>query len=233
MGHQNGDRATYSHYLEEFLKDSKEFHEAFPIAKGNSQRGGRIWLIGSFGYRPIIRVVHGLIREPNIIDIDFLMEGTRKTESLYVPQGWEPHISEDYGNPYLLKEDGRVRIDLNYMKSFHPIIARKLNPRIRHFYPTTPTDLQSMTYDLTDRKIGLRGWRGIEAIKRKVVRINNLEEANFVAERRGISIDKLVKEKADELGFGYNLAPMISIEYPHIIKKLAILEDKDSEKKKD
>ena len=46
-------------------------------------------------------------------------------------------------------------------------------------------DIQSIAYDLTDKNVGVSGWRGIDAIKRKLVRINNLEEAKFEARNRG------------------------------------------------
>lgn len=222
MTYKNGELTRYSSILEDFLRDSGEFHEAHDIARRNSR--GRIWLIGGFLYRNVIKAIYEGIKGPELIDIDFLMENTTKEKDVYVPSGWNLKVSEHYGNNYLMREDGKVRIDLNFLPSFHPIISRKLRPRLIHFFTTTPLDIQSIAYDLTDKKIGITGERGIKAIKRRVVRINNLEEAKFVArEIMGITIEDLVKRKAEELGFKYDTTPMISSDYKTAITKLSRL----------
>ena len=174
------EKSEFTVVFEKFLKESSEFSEVFDIVKRNSQ--GRIWIIGGFVYRNIIRNIYGEIPTPPEIDIDFLIEKSSKNRNLYAPEGWDLKIT-DYGNPYLLR--GKTRIDLNYLFSFHSINARKLGQKFKHFFTGTPMDIQSIAYDLTDKNVGVSGWRGIDAIKRKLVRINNLEEAKFEARNRG------------------------------------------------
>ena len=193
-------KSEYTAVFEKFLKESPDFPEIFDIAKRNSQ--GRIWIIGGFVYRNIIRNIYGEISEPEEIDIDFLIEKSSKKRDLYAPEGCDLKIT-DYGNPYLVR--GKTRIDLNYLFSFHSIHARKLRPRFKHFFTGTPMDIQSIAYDLTDKSVGVTGWRGIGAIKRKIVRINNLEEAKFEAQNRGLKIEDLVIQKAKELNFSHEL----------------------------
>jgi len=193
-------KSEFTLVFERFLRESPEFPEVFDIVKRNSQ--GRIWIIGGFVYRNIIRNIYGELPTPIEIDIDFLIERSSKKRDLYAPSGWDLKIT-DYGNPYLLR--GKTRIDLNYLFSFHSIHARKLRPKFKHFFTGTPMDIQSIAYDLTDKSVGVHGWRGINAIKRKIVRINNLEEAKFEVKNKGISIEDLVSQKAEELNFNYEL----------------------------
>ena len=199
--------------FEDFLKTHREFQEVFEIAKRNSsgygrRSHGRIWIIGGFVYRPIIKSLYGEIPEPLEIDIDFLIERSPKKRDLYLPDEWGPKIT-DYGNLYLVK--GNTRIDLNYLKNFHSIIARRLQPEFGHFFTGTPMGVQAIAYDLTDKSAGVRGKIGIEALRDRIVRVNNLEEASYEAQneserqKKVITVGDLVKEKAKELHFGYDI----------------------------
>lgn len=223
MVQKNGERLEYTSVLEDFLRDSEEFQEGLDIARRNSQNKSKIWLIGSYNYGHILNGIYGEIWKPKLIDMDFLMENASREKGVYIPKGWTLKVSENYGNNYLLSGDSKARIDLNYLKSFHPILSRKLRPRLRHFFTTTPLDIQSIACDVTGKCIRIMGWRGIEAIKRKVVRINNLEEAKYVAgEIMKISVEDLVRMKAEELGFGYNTNPMIT-DYRKTMERLGNL----------
>lgn len=206
-----GRKEEYTEAFEQFLKSHQEYEEIFEVAKRNSRgRGrrphGRVRIIGGFVYRPIISNIYGPIPEPPEIDIDFLIEKSPAKRDLYIPKGWDPKIT-DYGNLYLVK--GNIRIDLNYLRNFHSIIRRKLEPRFRHFFTGTPIDIQSISYDLTE-KLGVIGEIGIEAIKNKIVRINNLEEAQYQAKnvseslKKDFTVEDLVRQKAKELNFSYD-----------------------------
>ena len=210
MVQKEKEKTEFTEVFEKSLMESPDSREIFDIVKRNSQ--GRIWIIGGFVYRNIIKDIYGEIPTPQEIDIDFLIERSSKKRDLYVPEGWDIKIT-DYGNPYLLR--GKTRIDLNYLFSFHSIDVRKLRPRFKYFFTGTPLDIQSIAYDLTDTSVGVTGWRGIDAIKRKSVRINNLEEAKFEASNRGISLEELVTQKAKELGFECDL----TLPLPQIPKK--------------
>ena len=78
------------------------------------------------------------------------------------------------------------------------------NPTIEEFIKETPFDVQSIAYDLNENKI--IGETGIEALKNKTVKINNKEQAEFYAKRKGRKLDDIIKEKAQELGFDYMLS---------------------------
>ncbi len=212
MPQDRKEKSEFTEIFEQFLKAYPNFSEISEIARRNSRamgRGGqsRIWIIGGFVYRPIIRHLYGEIPEPPQIDIDFLIERGPASQDRYKPKGWDDKITEA-GYFYLEKE--KMRLDLNYLYSFHSITSRLFaRPRFRHFFTGTPMDIQSIAYDLTDKNVGVIGKRGIDAIKARTVRINNFDEANFEAEKRGISIEELVKKKAEELCFSYNLEPII------------------------
>ncbi|MDP3992227.1 MAG: hypothetical protein Q8P79_01825 [Nanoarchaeota archaeon] len=208
----------FTEIFEEFLKTHQEFQEVFEIAKRNSRgRGkrqhGRIWVIGGFVYRPIIKSIYPELKvsEPSQIDIDFLIERSPPERDLYLPEDWNPKITE-YGNLYLVKDN--MRIDLNYLRNFHSIIRRGLKPEFGHFFTGTPMDVQSIAYDLTDKSAGVTGKIGIEAIRDRIVRINNLEEAQYEARniseslKKDFTIEDLVMQKAKELDFGYDRTQM-------------------------
>ncbi len=220
------EKSEFTEIFEQFLKTYPDFPEISEIARRNSRgmgrRGsGRVWIIGGFIYRPIIKKLYGEIPELSQIDIDFLIERGPAKEDLYIPKGWEPKITNS-GYPYLEKE--KIRIDLNYLFSFHSIIRRSLRPRFKHFFTGTPLDIQSIAYDLTDKNIGVIGKHGIDAIKRRIVKVNNLEEAKFEAEKRGTSVEELVTQKAKELGFEADLAQPFSIKpresYQEVARRL-------------
>ncbi|MEK6897055.1 MAG: hypothetical protein AABW93_00840 [Nanoarchaeota archaeon] len=208
------EKSEFTEIFEQFLKTYSEFSEISEIARRNTYDMGRsaearIWIIGGFVYRPIIRALYGEIPEPSQIDIDFLIERPPASENLYFPEGWTPSVTRS-GYPYLDK--GKIRIDLNYLSSFHSIIARQLSPpRLEHFFTGTPMNIQSIAYDLTGKTVGVIGKHGIVAIKNKIVQINNLEEAIFESEKRGMILKDFVREKAEELGFSWDLTPIHQI----------------------
>ena len=198
MVQKEKEKTEFTEIFEKFLKGYPDFPEISDIAERNSQGG--IWIIGGFVYRNIIRNIpgYGEISEPEIVDIDFMLERSSKERDLYAPKGWDFKISE-YGNPYLVRE--KTRIDLNYLRNFHSITTRKLEPNMEHFFTGTPLNIQSIAYDLTDKNVGVIGECGIDAIKRRLVKINNSEEAGYDAQIKGVSLEEFVIKKAKELGF--------------------------------
>jgi len=212
MGKKEKEKTEFTLIFEKFLKTYPEFSDISEIARRNSRAmgrpgEGRIWIMGGFVYRPIIKSIYPELKvsEPSQIDIDFLIERGPASQDLYVPKGWDKKITE---SGYLYLEKEKIRIDLNYLFSFHSIITRHIRPRFKYFFTGTPLDIQSIAYDLTDKNVGVKGQRGIEAIKNKIVRINNLEEAKFEALKRGIGLEDLVIQKAKELDFNYDLTPI-------------------------
>lgn len=184
-----------------YVESSPEFKDALNIAKRNST--GKIWVIGSFVYRNIIKEIYRKrFQKLSEIDIDFLVE-THSEKKVYVPQGWELRMS-DWPHPYFLKKEGGLRVDLNYLLNFHSIVSRRIeDPTIYDHLTGTPLNVQSIHYDCDSETIV--GDIGKKSIEQKMVEINNLSEAGFEADKGGITLGELVKGKAEELGFDYIL----------------------------
>lgn len=187
------------------------FDDFLRIAEKHSE--GRIWIIGGFVYRNIIKEFYGRpYEEP--IDIDFLVE-EHKTKTK-CPEGWVDgrttigDLSFSKGNKY--------RIDLNGLVNFHSISSNSLSPEIQDFYTYNPLNIQAISYDC-DRMI-VEGEEAIEAIKNQRVEVNYIKEALWEADRiskkigKPFSVNDLVRRKADELGFNYTLPPGFDYEPP-------------------
>lgn len=210
------EKSEFTKMFEQFLENYEDWSEVLDIIRKNSYdigREGRIWIIGGFVYRPIIKALYGGVRKPFQVDIDFLIERGLASEKIEVPKGWEVKRTEYTGYTYLEKKDGTIRIDPNPLGSFHSIVsvAKSMNsaPDFEHFFKATPLNIQAIAYDITTDKDkiigGVIGEKGIEAIKNRIVKINNLEEAKFEAERRKMSLEDFVKTKAAELNFSWEL----------------------------
>ena len=104
----------------------------------------------------------------------------------------------NYANPYFLR--GNLRIDLNYLLNFHSIVSRNLTPTIENYLTGAPLTVQSIAYDLDDEEI-IIGNKWTNSILRKLVEVNNLKEAKYEAKLSNVSIERLVEQKAEELGF--------------------------------
>ena len=184
----------------DYVENSPEFEEALNIAKKNST--GKIWAIGSFVYRNIIKEIYrGGLQKLSEIDIDFLVED-KPEGRMYIPRGWELRMTS-YLNPYFLQKEKKIMVDLNFLPNMHSILTRNLEPILKHFLTGTPLTIQSLAYDC-DKKV-IFGNIGKRSIEQKRVEINNLNEAGFEAKKKGITLGELVKEKADELRFNYIL----------------------------
>ena len=181
------------------------FDEFLEIARQHSE--GKIWVIGGFVYRNIIKELYGTPYEKKPIDIDFLVE-IHKTKTK-CPEGWVDgrttigDLSFSKGNEY--------RIDLNGLVNFHSIISRDFPEEIQSFYSGTPLDIQSISYDCEKRIV--EGEVAIEAIKERVVQVNYIKEAQWEAKRiseklgHSFSVPDLVRRKAGELDFDFKLTP--------------------------
>lgn len=191
---------TLTVIFRDFVKYSSEFKEALDIIEKNSK--GKIWLIGSFLYRNIINKIRKRkLKSLEEIDIDFLVR-ERSEEEIYIPEGWELRMTS-YGNPYFLKREDNIKVDLNYLFNMHSILTRDIEPTIESFLTGTPLTVQSIVYDCDKKKVG--GEIGINSIKKRIVKINHLPEAGFEAQNKGISLVELIRQKAEELRFKYIL----------------------------
>lgn len=190
----------YTEVFRDFLSETPEFGDFLNIATDHSR--GRIWVMGGFIYRNIMEYLYGKLPEKQFVDIDFLVENYTRGREIKRPRGWEQELSH-HGNLVFSKADGTHRISISSLKNFHSLVRRGLPPNIRHFYTGTPLDIQSITYDC-DQGI-VYGRRGINSISKRKIGVNNLEETKYEAGRRKISLERFVRQRAEELNFDYSL----------------------------
>lgn len=172
------------------VKDCEEFPEALEIVKRNSS--GRIWLIGGFVYRTIASQLYGLLKPE--VDLDFVVE--YPVSDFYLPDGWRVDKNR-YGNPKLI--NGKKQIDYIPLRNTYPILKRQIEPTIENFLIGVPLTVQSVAYDVNENKV--IGEIGIDALQRRVVEANDLLCAEYAAKKKNKSLQAMIQEKADGLGF--------------------------------
>lgn len=180
-------------YTDSFIRVANtypEFHEALDIIKSNSN--GVAWLIGGFVYRSIIQDLYGVPMSKDV-DLDFIIE---KPAPIKLPAEWKIE-NNSYGNPKLIGP--AYEIDYIPLANIHSIIRRELPPTIENFLSGTPLNIQSIAFDVINNKV--IGDIGIQAIQTKIIAINNFEQAQYRADKKGINASELVKDLAAELDF--------------------------------
>ena len=168
-----------------------ELQEALAVIRKNSF--GAVWLIGGFVYRSIASMLYGVDRPG--VDLDFIIEKPIKNPSS--PEGWKAAVNR-YGNPKFVKEDG-LSIDFVPLENISSIVRRQLPATIENFLTGTPLNIQSIAYDVSNHKV--IGEIGTEALKSKTVAVNDFDQAAIYAEKKQKSINDIIQEKAEALGF--------------------------------
>lgn len=175
-----------------FSEKYKEFNTALEIVKRNSE--GKIWLIGGFVYRGIASQIYG-ISKPEI-DLDFIVEKNSKEYSL--PENWV--ISKNrFGNPKFVNEFTKEEIDFVPINNIYSIKQRNLEPTIENYLSGVPLNVQSIVFDISKKEI--IGNVGIQAIKDKVVKVNDIEFARYAAKKKELTLNEMIYNKANSLGF--------------------------------
>ncbi len=154
--------------LMEALLEDKTYLEALDIVKKNSE--GKIWLAGSGVYKNILNKLYG--SNHAIKDYDFIVERIRKP--IQIESDWTITESK-HGNPKL-KNNERM-IDLISINNIHSVKERNLEPSIENYMSGVPLTIQSIAYDITDKK--LLGAAGIESILDKTIGIQNQGEYDY------------------------------------------------------
>lgn len=175
-----------------YLEDSV-FKEVLDLVKQNSR--GKIWLVGGFLYKNLASELYG--GEIYNFDIDFIVE--ERNDTLKEVVGWRLETNS-YGSQNYVK-DGHKMSFTDIRKAIR--VSGLKNATIEEFIKETPLNIQSIAYDLEQNKI--IGEKGIEALKNKIVKINNKEQAEFYAKRKSRELKDILIEKAKELGFDYEL----------------------------
>ncbi len=200
-------RKEYSLIFNEFLKKDPKFEEFYDIVKKRSE--GKIWVIGSYVYKNIIKELYGKgsVLESDKVDVDFVVENPLSERGGFKePEGWDVRFTL-YPSIFFEREvnNEKQRIDLNYLKTFINIYERGLKPNISNLLNISPFNIQSIAYDCDNKiLIGGSGKKeniGFNAIRNKIVDLNDYTEAKRQGEKKGLSLEEYVKEKADELGF--------------------------------
>ncbi len=174
------------------VQDCREFHESLEIIRGNSS--GKIWLVGGFLYRTIASGLYGLPKSD--CDFDFIVEVPVAVQEMRLPAGWTVKKNH-FGHPKLV--EGRKRIDYIPLKEVYSIVHRRVEASIENFLSGVPLTVQSIAYDIYENRI--IGEKGIDAILRKVVEVNNLYFAEYYADYKKKRLPDLIKEKAETLEF--------------------------------
>lgn len=127
-------------------------------------------------------------------DLDFIVENV--SSQIVLPDGWENRKNR-FGNPKFI--NGEKQIDFVPLDNVYSITSRELEPTIENFLSGTPLTIQAVVYNITSNR--LTGEKGLDAIQRKIVEVNNLSFAEYAAQKKGKSLNQYMQEKAEELGF--------------------------------
>lgn len=182
--------------LEELIKpylETEIFSEVLELARQNSE--GKIWLMGGFLYKNIAAALYG--GETYTKDIDLIVE--KRNVSLKQVPNWIIETNS-YGVANYTRLDCKMSMT-DIRKAIR--VSNMVNPTVEEFIEETPLNIQSIALDL-DKKV-LIGKRGIDALNKRVVKVNNLPQAKYYAERKRKSLETIIIEKANELNFEYEL----------------------------
>lgn len=185
-----------SEYLSKAFQDITKrdfcFNEALNIVKQNCH--GRIWLIGGYLYKNLVRFLYPEC-EAKAKDLDFLVEGKEMNYNMVIPNGWRIETSK-FGCTRLI---GNSKIDIIDIEEFYPISAYGVSPTINNFLIYSPLNIQSIAYDVFEKKV--LGDIGIHALEKKIIAVNNSEMVSDYSKILNYVSFLKLKEEADELGF--------------------------------
>lgn len=171
------------------LENDEKFKEALRIVQKNAS--GKIFLIGGSVYKNVAHIIYDTPLAN--ADFDFIVEKRRKKISL--PPDWNLQTNS-FGNFKFLSN---FNIDFVPLYKVRWIEERKLKATLRNYLLHTPFTIQSIAYDIRNKK--LIGNIGLNAIFNKTVGVLDRVEADFNSQRTNLSIKTLMKNKARNLGF--------------------------------
>lgn len=149
---------------------------------------GNLYLVGGFIYRTLALKQQGRNLD-TLPDLDFV------TDSIHVqniPSDWVMGRNK-YGGMKL--KTNLFSIDIDEFKHHININHLKLPYTIDSYFISVPLNIQSIAYDVRNKK--LIGEIGINSLNRKLIGVNNLEIFNLEREKR---IQKII-DKAKDLNF--------------------------------
>ncbi len=170
----------------------ERFRQAAGVVWQNSR--GRIWIIGGYLYKNLIRAMHGNAVPAK--DYDFVVEFPRK--NIHLPDGWRMKENR-FGNFKFW--NGKCEIDFIALEKILSITQRNLPPTIENYIGGVNFNVFALAYDLHDERIIDGG--GLEALSSKVVRVHNPEMAGIAAGIYGTNVNDMMMLKAEEIGFAF------------------------------
>lgn len=180
----------YTKNFLDFTRGRDELERAVDFVRKNTS--GKVWIIGGFVYRGIASQIYGT-KFPDGKDFDFLSE---KINHEIRQDGFE--IGRNRFGSFKFKKEG-VSIDLVEIRNLYSVVSRGVAPEISNYLTGVPLNIQSIAYDLDSNLI--IGEVGASAIGERIVRVNDWHFAEYAAEKKGISVEEMIKKKAEELEF--------------------------------
>jgi hypothetical protein len=183
-------------FQEKISKDIN-FSVALSVVRDNCKNNGEeIWLIGSFLYKNLVDLLYENCEKPSK-DYDFIVKNP--DEKIVLPVGWERKINS-FGNPKFIMPSSEIEVDFAPLDKVYSVIERKIkNPSIDDYIRGVPLNIHSIAYKVNEKEI--IGNLGIEALEKKIVKVNDLEMAKDAAELYDTTVNEMIRKKAEELGF--------------------------------
>lgn len=180
-------------------RDDSSFLDALAIVKANSS--GKMWLTGSYLYRLLASHLY-----PQGMDLrywrfstplDFLVE---TFVDLRLPEGWHRKSSLEDGYQRFFRGEASQPAFMIYPLAQSQVIRdERTEPTIDHFLAGAPLTIQSIAFDLYQHR--MLGEAGMRALQEKTVGVHHPQQAERYAQRKGKTIEALIREKAEVLGF--------------------------------
>jgi len=186
-------KERFAEIMHEVCDSDEGYREALEVVRINCS--GKIWLFGGFIYRNLVKAVYG--KDSVSKDFDFIVE--KLNENLVVPDGWNLRRTR-FGSPGMR---GKSEIDIVPIYNVHAIRKKNLDCKIENYLWGVPLNIHNFVYEVDSRE--LFGEAGINSILEKVVRVHNLEMALDAARIYSTSVNEMIRKKAEELEFNYEL----------------------------
>ena len=177
----------------DLIEQNEGYQEALQVVQNNSSGG--IWLIGGAVYRTLM---FGDCEQAK--DFDFIADIVSRDEELFVPAKYWVGRNRFNGLKFVASD---IEIDLAALSDVYHICKKRVGVTIENYMKYVPFNIHSIVWDVTEQKI--MGDVGIGAMEERILRVNDLEMAEDMAERYGMSVRSALEKKAMELDFDYEV----------------------------
>ena len=188
----------YTSIIKRVISKDSLFNEAADIAKANST-GGKIWVVGSFLYKNILKEKYGL-DNLKIGDYDFILENQRDYSNTWAPHDWTIKTTL-FGGPRFFRGDSQIDIypisDTCHNIAPKEFMGNTAEEKIKTYIQNVLFDIQSMAYDLGEEKLYDAG--SIKAMQKKEMRVIRLNDCIEIAKRKNISLEDYSDSKASPM----------------------------------